>query len=496
MVFSSIQFLWIFLPIVLILYWLIGDRFGNKVGNVILLIASLIFYAWGEPVYILLMLLSVTVNYVGALLIAKADHHSDTPDYPVSDSPSDWAKVKHTGKAKLAVILTIVVNLLLLGYFKYFGLFTEIVNAIAGGEAIPVKEIALPLGISFYTFQAMSYVIDVYRRSTNAQKNYAKVLLYISLFPQLIAGPIVKYRDVAEQIDHRTPSLEKKTYGIKRFVLGLSKKVLFANTFGSYADALFGMTDVTLSTGLQWLKMIYYALQIYYDFSGYSDMAIGLGAMFGFDFKENFNYPFISRSVKEYWGRWHISLSTWFREYVYIPLGGSRKGTGRTYLNIIIIWGLTGLWHGASLNMVAWGLYFGVFLILERLFFGKILDFLKAKHLGIIGLVYRWIVCLTAWAFFREENMAATFESLKGMFTYTPGQIGIIDSVNGISIATVAAGVLLSGFIQKWFPRLRERLYDREKISIPGFVLLMVLVFVCVIKLITSSYNAFIYFRF
>ena len=225
-------------------------------------------------------------------------------------------------------------------------------------------------------------------------------------------------------------------------------------------------------------------------------MAIGLGAMFGFDFKENFNYPFISRSVREYWTRWHISLSTWFREYVYIPLGGNRKGAARTYLNIIIIWGLTGLWHGASFNMVAWGLFFGVFLILERLFLGKALEWLKGHHLGIIGLIYRWIVCLSAWAFFREENMSATFETLKGMFTYVPGQIGIADSVNWITIVTVIAGVLLSGFIQKWIPRLKDRLYDKEKITVVEFVFLMVLVVICVIKLITSSYNAFIYFRF
>lgn len=496
MVFSSIIFLWVFLPAVLILYWLLGDRFGNKVGNVILLVASLFFYAWGEPVYILLMLLSVTVNYGGALLIARADRHWETPDYPAAETPGDWAKVPHTASARLFLILTIVINLLLLGYFKYFGLFTEIVNGITGGETIPVKTIALPLGISFYTFQAMSYVIDVYRRSTEAQKNYAKVLLYISLFPQLIAGPIVKYRDIAEQIDNRVPTLEKRTYGIKRFVYGLSKKVLLANTFGSYADALFGMTNMELSTGLQWLKLIYYALQIYYDFSGYSDMAIGLGAMFGFDFKENFNYPFISRSVQEYWSRWHISLSTWFREYVYIPLGGNRKGAVRTYMNIIIIWGLTGLWHGASFNMIAWGLYFGVFLIIERLFLGKALKWLQDHRLGVIGLFYRWVICLTAWAFFREESMGATFNTLKGMYSYVSGEIGVRESVSAWMIFMVVIGVLLSGFVQKWIPKLRVRLYDKEKIAIPEFIFLMVLLVVCVIRLISSSYNAFIYFRF
>ncbi len=473
MVFSSIQFLWVFLPVVLLLYWLLGDRWNIRVGNVILLIASLFFYAWGEPVYIFLMLGSVAVNYAGALLIARFYRHK-----------------------KLFLFLTVAVNLFLLGYFKYYGLLTDLVNGAAGKELLPIKEIALPLGISFYTFQAMSYVIDVYRKDVEAQKNFGKVLLYVSLFPQLIAGPIVKYRDIAAQIDERKATLAKRTYGIKRFCYGLAKKVILANAFGNYADILFDMPDGSLSTGLQWLKMLFYTLQIYFDFSGYSDMAIGLGSMFGFTFKENFDYPYISRSIREFWKRWHISLSTWFREYVYIPLGGNRRGTGRTYLNLLIVWSLTGLWHGASLNFVAWGLFYFCFLALERLFLGKALDWLKAHHLGIIGLLYSWVVFMCAWVFFREDTLLDAVHTLRDMFVYTPGAYTLAGSLNIFMIVLLVAGVLLSGFLQKWIPKLKTRLYDREKVSIPAFVFQAALLAICTFQLIGNAYNAFIYFRF
>ena len=473
MVFSSIQFLWVFLPVVLLLYWLLGDRFHIRVGNVILLIASLFFYAWGEPVYIFLMLGSVAVNYTGARLI---DH---------------FRKQK-----KLFLFLTVAVNLLLLGYFKYFDFLIGLINGIARKEVFTAPEIALPLGISFYTFQAMSYVIDVYRGDVDAQKNFGKVLLYVSLFPQLIAGPIVKYRDIASQIDDRKATLAKRTYGIKRFCYGLAKKVILANSFGNYADILFDLPAGSLSTGLQWLKMLFYTLQIYYDFSGYSDMAIGLGSMFGFDLKENFNYPYISRSLREYWTRWHISLSTWFKEYVYIPLGGSRKGTARTCINLLVIFFLTGLWHGASMHFVAWGMFYGVLLVIERLFLRKALDALPKHHLGFLGNLYIWIATIVAFTFFREESIGDALHTLRIMFSFKEYGISAIQCLTPAIVVMLVLGILLSGFLQMWFPKFKAFLYRREVPKAWETVLMFGLLFLCMMRLVSDSYNAFIYFRF
>ena len=473
MVFSSILFLWFFLPIVLIIYALIGDRFGIRVSNIILLVASLFFYAWGEPLYILLMLFSVLMNYCFALLIDK-----------------------FTAKRKLFLVLAVIGNLALLGFFKYYVFFGSLINMVLGGIYVPMIEIALPLGISFYTFQAMSYVIDVYRGDSRAQKNFALVLLYVSLFPQLIAGPIVKYKDIEKQLTSRKTDWMKRSYGIKRFLYGLAKKVLFANFFGSYADELFGLSPEELGTAVSWLKMLFYGLQIYYDFSGYSDMAIGLGAMFGFDFKENFNYPYVSSSVREFWRRWHISLSTWFKEYVYIPLGGNRKGRGRTYVNLLIVFFLTGLWHGASFNFIAWGMFYGVFLILERLFLGKALDWLEKHHLKIIGLLYTWAVFLTAWVFFREVTMGLAGETIREMFLYTPGTIRITDCIGVTQTVMLVLGILFAGPIQTLFPKLKEFLYRKDRICVPEFIFQLVLLFGCFISLASDSYNAFIYFRF
>lgn len=473
MVFSSMLFLWIFLPIVLILYVFLGDRFGIRVSNVILLIASLFFYGWGEPLYIFLMLFSVLMNYVFALLISRFSNHK-----------------------KLFLVLAVIGNLAILGFFKYYIFFGSYINMFLGGVYLPMWEIGLPLGISFYTFQAMSYVIDVYRGDSKAQKNFGLVLLYVSLFPQLIAGPIVKYKDVEHQLLHRTVDWTKRAYGIKRFLYGLAKKVLFANFFGNYADELFGLSAAQAGTAVTWLKMLFYGLQIYYDFSGYSDMAIGLGAMFGFDFKENFNYPYISGSIKEFWRRWHISLSTWFKEYLYIPLGGNRKGTARTYLNLFIVFFLTGLWHGASWNFVVWGLFHGLFSVLERLFLGKALGFLDKHRLKIVGILYTWIVFLTAWVFFREVNLPLSFETIKTMFVYSAGDIRIQDCLGVTSGIMLILGILFAGPIQTLFPKLRAFLYRKDKVCVPEFVFQLVLLFLCMISLASDSYNAFIYFRF
>ncbi|MBQ7506426.1 MAG: MBOAT family protein [Lachnospiraceae bacterium] len=471
MVFSSMTFLWLFLPVVLLPYWLLAPHIKVKGGNILLLIASLFFYSWGEPVYILLMLLSVCMNYGFALWISR-----------------------NKGK-RLALFCDVAGNLLLLCFFKYAAFFTTYLNKLTGG-AIEIVNIALPLGISFYTFQAMSYVIDVYRGETAVQKNLGKVMLYISLFPQLIAGPIVQYKDIEKQIDHRTLTAEKKLYGIRRFLFGLAKKVLLANFFGIYADKLFGMHVYQVSTGVEWLKMLFYALQIYYDFSGYSDMAIGLGSMFGFSFKENFNYPYVSTSAAEHWRRWHISLGAWFRDYVYIPLGGSRKGLFRTCVNTLIVFFLTGFWHGASLRFIVWGLFYGVFICFERLGFGRVLEWLKKHRLGFVTHIYYWILMLTGWVFFRESGVYTALYTIRAMFLYQSGSINIFNCLNAAILVMLILGILLAGPLQLLFPKLQKLRDPATPVRIPEFVLLMGLLFLSTMSLVSDSYNAFIYFRF
>ena len=341
MVFSSMIFLWLFLPLVLFFYFISN----NKLKNIILLIFSLIFYAWGESKYILLMLLSIFINYLFGILIDKFRKHD-----------------------KLFLVLAVITNLGLLGYFKYFNFFVNVVNKINGETLVGFRDIVLPIGISFYTFQILSYVIDLYRKEIKVQKNILNLALYVSFFPQLIAGPIVKYKDVDNEINNRKVDLKLFASGVRRFVYGLGKKVLLSNTLALVVDTIYSYNVSQLNTPLVWIAIIAYTFQIYFDFSGYSDMAIGLGRMFGFHFLENFNLPYISQSITEFWRRWHISLSTWFKEYLYIPLGGNRKGKIRTYLNLFIVFFATGLWHGASFNFIAWGLYYGVFLIIEKLF--------------------------------------------------------------------------------------------------------------------------------
>lgn len=498
MVFSSMFFLWVFLPIVLVSYWLIGDRMSIHVRNGILLVASLFFYAWGEPLYILLMILSVTMNYLFARGIGdRPDDLSDAALGSASGNPSEMkSKLKIMRKRKILLTLDVVGNLFLLGYFKYYLMIAYGVNKLLHAQVIPLQNIALPIGISFYTFQSMSYVIDVYRGDAAMQKNYWKVLLYISLFPQLIAGPIVKYRDIAAEIDEREASWSKRTYGMKRFIYGLSKKVILANTFGMYADELFGLGNSDLSTGLIWMKMLLYYFQIYYDFSGYSDMAIGLGSMFGFTFLENFNYPYISHSVKEFWRRWHISLSTWFKEYVYIPLGGNRKGKIRTYLNLLIVFFLTGLWHGASMHFVMWGMFYGAFLVFERIFFGKVLTWLDEHHLGLVSWAYTFLVSLSAWAFFREEGTRIALQTLKFMWVRKGGVLSFTDILSPGLVILLILGVLLSGILQTIFPKLHDWLFRKDQYTAFETVFQAGLLFVCIMILVSSQYNAFIYFRF
>lgn len=473
MYFSSMIFLWLFLPITIFVYFIM-QYFGKRFqwgGNAVLLAASLIFYAWGEPVYILLLLLSVILNYIFGLLMEE----------------------RIRVPKKMVLFCAVFVNLGALAFFKYSNFIIDILNPFFVGRGLPHSSYELPLGISFYTFQAMSYVIDVYRNEVKAQKNFWHLLLYISLFPQLVAGPIVKYKDIERQIVGRSITRQKQSYGVKRFIYGLGKKVLLSNILGKYADYILNIQTGQLSTGLAWLAMVLYAFQIYYDFSGYSDMAIGLGSMFGFELKENFNYPYIAQSIREFWQRWHISLSSWFREYVYIPLGGNRKGTIRTYINLFAVFFLTGLWHGASFNFVVWGLFHGCFMVFERFGWEKILE---KNPIRLFNHFYAALVVVCGWVFFRIETVHEGLAYLKVMFVYQKGEYGLSDCLNMELITTVLLSVLLCGILQSLFPKFQKILCGREENSIPQTVFLFAVLCLCIISLSADAYNPFIYFRF
>ena len=466
MLFSSITFLYYFLPCVLIFYFIAP----KQLKNVWLLIASLFFYAWGEPKCIFLMVATVLVNYIFGILIEKTDSKSLKKTY-----------------------LTISVGLTLLGllYFKYANFFVENFVALTGIEA-PVLNIALPIGISFYTFQILSYTVDVYRGEVKAQKNPLTLGTYLALFPQLIAGPIVRYQDVAEQLDYRTHSFEKIALGIRRFILGLGKKVILANTLGELCEAFYATNDVSVM--FYWLFAISYMLQIYFDFSGYSDMVIGLGKIFGFDFLENFNYPFISKSISEFWHRWHMSLGTWFRDYVYFPLGGSRVKKPRLVLNLFIVWFLTGFWHGAEWNFVLWGLFFFVFLTLEKLCFSGILKKSKA-----IGHIYTLILVTISFMIFSGNNAHDAFSRVGGLFgaggipfvsfewAYQLKNYGFI-----LLIAIIGATPLPKATISYLKGKNSlGKIIDVAEIPVLFAILVAVTAF-----LADGSFNPFLYFRF
>lgn len=458
-------FLWVFLPIVFILTRILP----KKTHNVLLLIASLIFYAWGEPVYILLMLVSILLNWLFGLWIARWRH-------------------------PLPLTLDIIANLALLGYFKYFNFFVETVNAIVKQEVLTVREIALPIGISFFTFQAMSYVIDLYRGRYAVEKNVFSLALYISFFPQLIAGPIVRYIDVHEQIRNRVVTPEKTAEGIRRFIYGLGKKALIANILAETADAIYALPVESMTGALAWIGAVFYTFQIYYDFSGYSDMAIGLGKMFGFDFLENFRYPYLSVSAGEFWRRWHISLGSWFREYLYIPLGGNRKGTARTYINLLIVFFITGLWHGASWNFVLWGVYYGVLVVLERLFYGRWLD----RH-RVIGHIYMTVVFVFGWAIFRVDtgmaDLGAVASRMLMPWRYTTTDTTFLSLTSNRAMLMLAAGIIGCGILQ-WGLGEKLKLKSRWKNSVPEFVFCAVILAASLVTLASGTYNPFIYFRF
>lgn len=472
MVFSSSTFLIAFLPITVLLYYLVGVKLTKniKVKNLILLIASLIFYAWGEPVYIVLMIISIIFNfYIGKDIDAskKSGQHRN---------------------AKRSFIFSIVFNLAVLGFFKYFGFLIDNVNGILHTH-IEAPQLALPIGISFYTFQIMSYVIDLYRGETEVQECIIPFALYISLFPQLIAGPIVKYRDIAYQLENRKESLNKASQGITRFIAGLAKKLILANTLGAVYTSVQATPATKISTATAWLGIICYTLQIYFDFSGYSDMAIGLGKIFGFKFNENFNYPYIADSVTDFWRRWHISLSTWFKEYVYIPLGGNRKKTPRVILNLLIVWLLTGLWHGAAWNFIIWGLYYGILLIIEKYLLSKILP----KVPKVIKHALTLLLVMIGWVFFSAPSLGEAFGYLGAMFgagtAFADAQSSYIFGSNLILliVGIFCATPIYKSIVNKFKPE------SVDKLKIIAYPLLLIL---CIIFMISETYNPFLYFRF
>lgn len=470
MVFSSMIFLWFFLPIVLIMYFISNKTFKN----IILLISSLLFYAWGEPKYILLMILSIALNYVFGLLINK-----------------------YRGKDRIILIIAIVSNLWLLGYFKYYNFFATNVNKIFSHELLGVKNIILPIGISFYTFQILSYIIDLYRKEIKVQKNIFNLALYVSFFPQLIAGPIVKYKDIENEINDRKIDLELFASGVRKFVYGLGKKVIFANTLALIVDTIYSYDISQLNTPIVWLAAIAYTLQIYFDFSGYSDMAIGLGRMFGFHFPENFNLPYVSESITEFWRRWHISLSTWFKQYLYIPLGGNRKGKLRTYINLFIVFFATGLWHGASWNFIVWGgIFYGTILVIEKLFLKSLLDKNKYK---ILNHIYVMLIVIVGWVLFRAEGLNRALDIIKMMFSFNFKTIYILMSsiINKKTILILISAIILCGPAQKMVSSLTNRNKIKKIYTNYFEAIVIILILVIVIsELVASSYNPFIYFRF
>ena len=494
-------FLWIFLPVVLLGNLLLGKVFRKiQLQNFWLLLASLFFYAWGEPFYVLLLLVSVVMNWAAGLLLER------------------YTDATGSGAARKWILAgDVVLNLALLGYFKYCNFFLNTLDHLLPFVKLPRTTIALPIGISFFTFQAMSYVIDLYRGRYRAQKNLFNLALYISFFPQLIAGPIVKYRDIDTQIMNREVTTEKMALGIRRFIYGLGKKVVIANIMAQSADKIFAIEQGQMTTLAAWLGALFYTLQIYYDFSGYSDMAIGLGRMFGFEFLENFNYPYIASSVQDFWRRWHISLSSWFKEYLYIPLGGNRKGTMRTYVNLFIVFAVTGLWHGASWNFVGWGLYHGAFLIIERIGFSKVVE-----KMGPFKYLYTFLVAMVGWVFFRVESVRYGLHMLRCMFLpFTVAVNGTValppETVTSLTVVVCVLAVIGAGPLQRILdvtggtvPRSPQngdrgdsppvtsitRISTGWKFSVAEMIYCALLLFYVVLLLANDTYNPFIYYRF
>jgi len=466
MVFSSLLFLFLYLPVVLAVYYLVPVKWRN----IWLFVVNLVFYGWGEPVYVLLMVFSITINYASGILIEK---------YRARDKT-----------ARLVLLLNTIVNLALLVFFKYADLFITTLNQLAGTTLLSPLGLTLPIGISFYTFQTMSYPIDVYRGDARVQHSYVRFGTFVSLFPQLIAGPIVRYKDIADQLGFRRGSAEQFASGVRRFTVGLGKKVLIANNVGALWDVYAAAGAGELTVAGAWLGILAFTFQIYFDFSGYSDMAIGLGRMLGFEFLENFNYPYISRSVTEFWRRWHISLSTWFRDYVYIPLGGNRRGKARQFFNILVVWALTGFWHGANWTFLLWGLYYAVFLMIEKAFLLRAMEKLPA----VIRHVYTCVIFICGWVLFQLDSVSQVFAYYKAMFGFGGG--GFLSGADLYYLSSY--GLVLAVCVLACLPlgkRLFEKLPGRvQRIAAPAAILAVLILSTA--YLVDSTYNPFLYFRF
>ncbi len=467
MVFSSLSFLFLFLPAVIFTYFIIPRRFLS-LRNGVLLVFSLLFYAYGEPVGIIVMLVSIAGNYLFALLFEP------------------FAKIK-----KVILVLSVLFNVGIIGYYKYAGFFIENINTLLR-QNFSIPDIIMPIGISFFTFQGMSYVFDVYQKQSTAQKNILYIATYISLFPQLVAGPIVRYSDIRNELSSRNHTSSNFARGIKRFICGLGKKMLLANTMGAVASDIFGQNPQNLSAALAWLGAAAFSFQIFFDFSGYSDMAIGLGYIFGFTFPENFNYPYISRSITEFWSRWHISLSTWFRDYVYIPLGGNRKGLYRQIINLLIVWMLTGIWHGAAWNFVVWGLYFALILICEKLFLGKILKKIwrPAAH------IYSLFIIIIGWVIFNGTNFNFIIQYIGAMFGFSALAEGLsghaLYLLNQYKTEFILC-IICSVPVLKIIP---DKIKNNGAAAITENIIIAAVFALSIITVVNSTFNPFIYFRF
>lgn len=467
MVFSSLVFLFFFLPIVMLLYFVLP----TKARNIIILISGLFFYAWGEPKYIIIMVISTAIDYTAGRLIDKYDN-----------SPK---------KRTAFLLVSVLMNIGLLAVFKYSSFIITSLNALLNIN-IPDPQLPLPIGISFYTFQSMSYTIDLYLRNIKVQKNFISFTSYVTLFPQIVAGPIVRYEDVAKEIDDREVNVSLVSQGIAKFLKGLAKKVLLANNIGLIWTQVKAMDYSEISTATAWLGILAFTFQIYFDFSGYSDMAVGLGKMLGFNFPKNFDHPYMSKSISEFWRRWHITLGSWFRSYVYIPLGGNRKGLARTIFNLFVVWALTGLWHGSSWNFVLWGLYFGILIALERLGWGKILE----KLPSFVSTLYTFILVIFGWVLFDTNTLTDAWNFFKAMF----GNTGVLfDSTSAyLFMGNIAIFVLCIFASTDWFTRITDKLKEKKELiynaALPVAQLTVLLV--CTSYLVDATYNPFLYFRF
>ena len=466
MVFSEPVFMFMFLPVTLLIYYALPFRFKN----LILFLSGLLFYSWGEPVYVLIMILSTMIDYFAGRVMDKFDSSN---------------KIR-----KAALIVSVVMNLSLLGVFKYSGMIAESINSVFG-LSFNNPNLPLPIGISFFTFQSMSYTIDLYRRNISVQKNFVKFAAFVTMFPQIVAGPIVLYNDVAKELESRKIDFNEISNGISVFICGLCKKVLIANSVGELWTNVKAMDYSSIPAATSWLGIIAFTLQIYFDFSGYSDMAVGLGKMLGFNFPKNFDYPYTSKTVSEFWRRWHITLGGWFKSYVYFPLGGSKKGTAKTIRNLLIVWALTGIWHGASWNFAIWGLYYGIILILEKFIFAKIIN----KLPNFVTRIYTLFFVVIGWIIFEISSPAAEIDFILSMF----GASGVIFDTATLNIlhnylfTIIVAGVVATGLPLKIWKKISDKIIISDALSLVAEAAGMV---ASVAYLVDASYNPFLYFNF